>query len=161
MVELILDNFDLFIVVALFAVGYCAGRYNERRHYASIRRREGELAGLLLFSTRFPPVGTGRVATQLVAGSVVISEDYFKGIVAGLYKLIGGRMRSYESLLDRARREAILRMKAEARKLGATMIINIKFQTFAIGGRSAESVRGVEMLAYGTALSPAAAAPRG
>lgn len=158
MVDVILEYLDLFILVALFVIGYGAGRYNEGRHYASIRRREEELRGVLLFATRFPPVGIGRVSTQLVSGSVVISEDFFKGIVAALYNLVGGRVRSYESLLDRARREAIVRMKAEARKLGATMVINIKFQTFAIGGRRAESVRGVEMLAYGTALAPA---PRG
>lgn len=160
MLEVILNNFDLVVGIVLFVIGYFAGRYNERRHYASIRRREQELGDVLLFATRFPPTGIGRVTTQLVSGSVVISEDYFKAIVAGLYQLIGGRVRSYESLLDRARREAILRMKTEARKLGAAMIINIKFQTFAIGGRGGRSVKGVEMLAYGTALA-AAAAPRG
>jgi hypothetical protein len=37
------------------------------------------------------------------------------------------------------------------------MIINVKFQTFAIGGRSQNSVKGIEVLAYGTALSPHAA----
>ena len=78
-------------------------------------------------------------------------------MLAGLYSLVGGRMRSYESLLDRARREAVLRMKAEAKARGAELVINVKFQTFAIGGRKPDSIKGVEMLAYGTALS----APRG
>ena len=45
--------------------------------------------------------------TVLVAGSVVISEDYFKRIVSSLQSLFGGRLRSYESLVDRARREAV------------------------------------------------------
>ena len=152
----IFANFDLIFFAVLFVVGYFAGRWNERRHYASIRAREQELAGVLLFTSRFPPPSTQRVRTGLVAGSVVISEDFFKGVVAGLYSLFGGRIRSYESLLDRARREAVLRMKAEARALGSGMIINVKFQTFAIGGRARNSVTGVEMLAYGTALSPAA-----
>ena len=151
--DLILSNLDLVFFAALFLVGYFAGRRNERRHYESIRKREQELAGVLVFTNRFPPVMTARTNTGLVSGSVVISEDFFKGVVAGLYNLIGGRMRSYESLLDRARREAVLRMKAEAQALGARMIINVKFQTFAIGGRRQNSLKGVEMLAYGTALS--------
>lgn len=154
MLDLILGNLDLAVLAVLFVVGYFAGRWNERRHYASIRTREAEFAGVLVFTNRFPPASTSRVDTGLVSGSAVISEDFFKGVVAGLYSLVGGRIRSYESLLDRARREAVLRMKAEARSRGAGMIINVKFQTFAIGGRNANNIKGVEMLAYGTALSP-------
>jgi uncharacterized protein YbjQ (UPF0145 family) len=154
-VEGVFGFLDVILFAALFVVGYFAGRWNERRHYTSIRRREKELAGVLVFSNRFPPAAGGRIDTRMVTGSVVISEDYFKGVLAGLYKLFGGRMRSYESLLDRARREAVLRMKAEARGLGAKLIINVKFQTFAIGGRTPGSVKGVEVLAYGTALAGA------
>jgi len=145
---------DLIVFAILFVVGYIAGRWNERRHYASIREREEKLAGVLIFTNRFPPASTTRVDSGLVAGSVVISEDFFKGVVAGLYSLVGGRIRSYESMLDRARREAVLRMKTEAQKLGSGMVINVKFQTFAIGGRNPGNIKGVEMLAYGTALSP-------
>ncbi len=104
------QNLDIAFFAALFAIGYLAGRWNESRHYKSIRRREQELAGVLLFSNRFPPFASGRHDTHLVAGSVVIADDYFKKVVAGLYSLVGGRVRSYESLLDRARREAVLRM---------------------------------------------------
>jgi uncharacterized protein YbjQ (UPF0145 family) len=154
-VDFLLRNLDLTFFAILFAIGYFAGRWNERRHYASIHAREQELAGVLVFTNRFPPPSTTRVQTGLVSGSAVISEDFFKGVLAGLYSLFGGRLRSYESLLDRARREAVLRMKAEAKARGAGMVINVKFQTFAIGGRKPESIKGVEILAYGTALSPA------
>ena len=96
--------------------------------------------------------------SSLVAGSVVVSEDYFKRILSSLYSVFGGRVKSYETLLDRARREAVLRMKAEAAAHGARMIINIKFQTFAVPGRSGR-IGAVELLAYGTALVPASATP--
>jgi len=151
------DYFELIVFVALFGVGFFAGRWNERRHYASIRLREKQLSGVLVFSNRFPPVAAGRVKSQLVSGSVVISDDYFKNVMGKLYNLFGGRMRSYESLIDRARREAVLRMKHEAMRGGANMIINVKFQTFAIGGRNENNIRGVELLAYGTSLAPARA----
>lgn len=153
----VMQNLDLVFFAVLFVTGYFAGRWNERRHYASIRRREAQFAGVLVFTNRFPPAGSMRADSGLVSGSVVISEDFFKGVLAGLYSLVGGRLRSYESLLDRARREAVLRMKAEAKERGADLVINVKFQTFAIGGRKPDSIKGVEMLAYGTALS----APRG
>lgn len=153
--DALLSNLDLVLFAALFMVGYFAGRWNERRHYDSIRGRERELAGVLIFTSRFPPPTTTRLDTGMVSGSVVISEDFFKGVLAGLYSFFGGRIRSYESLLDRARREAVLRMKADARTRGARMVVNVKFQTFAIGGRGQGSLKGVEMLVYGTALSPA------
>ena len=64
--DAILDFLDVIVFVGLFLTGYFAGRWNERRHYASIRKREQELAGVLVFSNRFPPHGTGRVDTRLV-----------------------------------------------------------------------------------------------
>jgi uncharacterized protein YbjQ (UPF0145 family) len=91
-----------------------------------------------------------------VVGSVVIAEDYFKRIAAGLRGLFGGRVTVYESLMDRGRREAVLRMKDEARRRGATMIFNVRFETSSLSedasGRSA--IFSAEFIAYGTALVP-------
>ena len=144
---------DLIIFLALLATGYTVGRIAERRHYRSILAREKEMANVLVFTNRFPPL-TQQASQALVTGSVVISEDYFKRVVSGLQSLLGGRLRAYESLLDRARREAVLRMKQEARDKGARMIINVKFQTFSIPGRNPKSFGAVEVMTYGTALTP-------
>lgn len=146
---------DFFLFLVLVVVGYTAGRIAEARHYRSIREREQRLAGVLTFSNRFPPQLATPHAARLVSGSVVISEDYFKQVVAGLQTVFGGRLRSYEALLDRARREAVLRMKEEAGRRPGTMIINVKFQTFAVPGKA--GMGAVELLAYGTALVPQAA----
>ena len=144
---------DLIIFLALLATGYTVGRIAERRHYRSILAREKEMANVMVFTNRFPPM-TQQASQALVTGSVVISEDYFKRVVSGLQSLLGGRLRAYETLLDRARREAVLRMKQEARDKGAKMIINVKFQTFSIPGRNPRSFGAVEVMAYGTALTP-------
>lgn len=144
---------DLIIFLVLLATGYAVGRIAERRHYRSILAREKEMANVMVFTNRFPPL-TQQASQALVTGSVVISEDYFKRVVSGLQSLLGGRLRAYESLLDRARREAVLRMKQEARDKGARMIINVKFQTFSIPGRNPKSFGAVEVMAYGTALTP-------
>ena len=144
---------DLIIFLVLLATGYTVGRIAERRHYRSILAREKEMANVMVFTNRFPPL-TQQKSQALVTGSVVISEDYFKRVVSGLQSLLGGRLRAYESLLDRARREAVLRMKQEARAKGARMIINVKFQTFSIPGRNPRSFGAVEVMAYGTALTP-------
>lgn len=142
---------DLAIFAALVVVGYVVGRILEARHYRSIREREQTYSDIMMFASRFPPT-LNPMRQDLVAGSVVVSADYFKVLVARLQGIVGGRLKTYESLLDRARREAILRMKEDARGRGARMIVNVKFQTFSIPGRKPGSLVGVEMLAYGTAL---------
>ena len=160
MLELLLQYADFVFFLVLLSLGYFIGRIAERRHYRSIRRRERQYQHILSFSNRFPPdrMGVSSGTAALVAGSVVISEDYFKRVLSSLYSFFGGRAKTYETLLDRARREAVLRMKAEAAAHGARMIINIKFQTFAVPGPSGR-IGSVELLAYGTALaSPSATA---
>jgi uncharacterized protein YbjQ (UPF0145 family) len=88
---------------------------------------------------------------KLVYGSAVISIDYFKRILAGLRNIFGGTVKSYETLVDRARREALLRMKEMAS--GSTMIVNVRIETSTIGKNAhKKSVGCLEAIAYGTAL---------
>jgi uncharacterized protein YbjQ (UPF0145 family) len=88
----------------------------------------------------------------MVCGNVVISIDFFKKFVSGLRRIVGGRVSSYESLIDRARREAVLRMKEEAAKKGAQYVFNVKMETSSISKGRRNSVGSVEVLAYGTAI---------
>ncbi len=140
---------DLIVFAVLMLVGYVAGRISEQAHYRSIRKREKLFERVAVFSSRFPPTVSQPFEATLVCGSVVVSQDYFKAVAAGLYSIFGGRVRSYESLLDRARRESVLRMKHAAIRKGASMIVNVKFQTVQVPG---SGVGAVELLAYGTAL---------
>ena len=146
--------YDLIIFVVLLMLGYLFGNLAERRHYRSIRKRESELNRLPAIATRIPPTDGVQRDSQLVAGSVVISVDFFRKFVAGLRNLIGGRVVSYEGMIDRARREAILRMKQEADVLGADLVFNIKIQTASISQNARGGIGSVEVLAYGTALIP-------
>lgn len=145
---------DLIIFFVLLALGYVFGQWNERRHYASIRMREKHYAKVLAFATRYPPDIAKAQVCILVSGSVVVASDYFKQIVAGLKTLFGGRLTSYETLLDRARREAILRMKLDAMRKGCMTVVNVKFETTNIGGGNEQGLPMVQVIAYGTALRP-------
>ncbi|MCW8935541.1 MAG: YbjQ family protein [Gammaproteobacteria bacterium] len=146
--------FDLVILVTLLGLGYFFGRYYESRHYKSIFRREAEYQNILIVASRIPPVTEKPDASLLVMGSVVISVDYFKRFLASLRSLIGGRVVSYESLLDRARREAVLRMKKQASTMGADKIFNIKYETASISKNARGGIGSIEVLAYGTAFIP-------
>ncbi len=142
---------DLIIFISLIALGYFAGSRAEKQHYRSINKREEEFLYMPAVTLK-NVTNQGEIAqSKLVTGSVVISVDYFKRILAGLRAIVGGRMQSYETLLDRARREAVLRMKEQVRS--ADMILNLRIETSSISkGRRQKSVGTVEALAYGTAI---------
>lgn len=143
---------NLGLVLVLLVLGYTAGTIAEKRHYRSILRREAEFNDLIMIVCKTLPESAAAPKTRLVLGSVVISIDYFKKFVAGLRMLFGGRIHTYESLLDRGRREALLRMQESAKKLGADMIFNVRFETSSISKGARKSVGSVEVLAYGTAI---------
>ncbi len=143
---------NLGVILVALILGYSFGRIAEKRHYRSILRREATLNDLIMVTTRTLPKSAVPPTTQLVMGNVVISVDYFKKFVAGLRMIFGGRVHTYESLLDRGRREALLRMQERARKLGAKMIFNVRLETSSISKGARGSVGSVEVLTYGTAI---------
>lgn len=142
---------ELIVVGVLLVVGYVVGSGREKKHYTSIKKREEALKHILIFESKALPEGDSS-SGQLVQGNVVISSDYFKMFVAGLRKLVGGRLTTFESLLDRGRREAILRLKREAVLAGANMVFNVRFETSAVSQGANGAIGSIEVLAYGSAI---------
>ena len=141
---------SLIVFLLLLAIGYGFGRVNERRHFAQLAQREADFADITLTQTR--KFGPEMSSSEFVTGNVVISIDYFKRIAAALRALVGGRILSYTSLLERARREAILRMKAEARAAGYSHIANVRIETSSVFANAKTGLGSIEIYAYGTAL---------
>jgi len=146
---------ELAVPLALLLLGYLAGSIAEQSHYKSIRVRELRHRRMPTTNLRRPPPHWDVRDVGLVAGSAVISVDYFKRFLAQLRNFFGGRVRSYESLLDRARREALLRMKHEATERGYDAVINVRIETANISSplrNNGKGTAGIEVLAFGTAL---------
>jgi len=139
------------IPILLVVVGRVVGSQIERRHYESILERERRFHAQPAFSTKQPsPNETVRSAT-LAVGSVVLSIDHFKRFLSAFRMLIGGEVRSYSSLIDRARREAVLRMKESQPKADA--YLNTRLETSTIASTTGNEGMGtIEVLAYGTAV---------
>ena len=65
--------------------------------------------------------------------------------------IFGGEVRSYATLIDRARREAVLRMKESSPEADA--YINTRLETSTISSTSGDEGMGtIEVLAYATAV---------
>jgi uncharacterized protein YbjQ (UPF0145 family) len=143
---------DLLFFLAILVLGYMVGTLVEKRHYRSIRKREEEFLRLPAVTMKDVDYPDEKIkSAELVFGSAVISIDYFKKFLAGLRNIFGGTVKSYESLIDRARREAMLRMKEMAGD--ASVIVNVRIETATIGRKAnRKGVGCLEAIAYGTAL---------
>lgn len=127
------------------------GTITERKHYESIHAREQASSHIPVILTAQSDDSREVQSATLVAGATVVSPDSFRRFLAGVRNLFGGRLRSYESMLDRARREAILRMKEQAPDADA--FVNFRMETSKIGGmQQKQGIIAIEVLAYGTAL---------
>lgn len=141
---------ELYVILAFLVLGFTFGTILERLHYRSIKRREFGFLTLPTMTFRQVPDEAHVVRSELAMGSVVISVDYFKRFAANLKKLFGGEIHSYSSLLDRARREALLRLKEKC--ADADMLLNLRFETSTISSGNNSNIGSVEVLAYATAL---------
>ena len=131
-------------------IGFVFGQIAEKRHYRSIHAREQAWLHLPTTAGRFP-VTEGEVSRcELVTGATVVAADYFKRAAAALRTVVGGPVKSHESLLDRAKREAVLRLKENCR--GAHEIVNLRLETSPLSNTSTGNISAVEVFAYGTAL---------
>ena len=156
--EGMLQKFELFmnfgLPVLILVIAYFIGSWIEKKHFRNIRKREAKASGFPVVSFDTMPEDWNVNSSHLVTGSIVISLDYFKRVIAGLKGLVGGRIKTYEPLLERARREAILRMTEEAQSQGYDAIFNVRLETSRLANarRDGKGVAGVEMLAFGTAV---------
>jgi uncharacterized protein YbjQ (UPF0145 family) len=89
---------------------------------------------------RFPPDPLRAQNAFLVSGTIVVSSDYFKTWVAGLRQRVGGRFLGYESQMERARREALLRLKEAAGKRGSKRVVCVRFESRTITSGWAPSI---------------------
>lgn len=129
----------------LFSVGFGFGRFNERKHLQYLDEQEQRLAYIRVNNSRFIE---STLPGHMISSNVVISHDYFKYAIANVQNMLGGRLTSYESVVERARREAIIRLKLEAEKWVLTRLWGVRLSTTELGMQGGR----VEVFAYGTAI---------
>lgn len=132
------------IWLVLVTTGWYFGARAERGHLKSLMADEQKYQHIQVSSERFyEPKGVNE--SILVVGSVVIAQDKFKQVVAAMLSLFGKNLTVYETLLDRARREVVLRAKRQANDAGCHALYGLRFEMTEVQG-------GVEILAYGVAV---------
>lgn len=146
--------FYVLITLAVLVFFYAIGTLVERRHRRSLDAREAALAHIITTNLKQYP-SAGPVSNAVcVDGQAVIGSDYYKTFTAGTRKFFGGEMRSIESLMTRARREALVRLLVKADAAHATHVLNVRFEasTIARGQGNNKGLIAAEIHAYGTAI---------
>ncbi|ADU29640.1 YbjQ family protein [Evansella cellulosilytica] len=85
-------------------------------------------------------------ALGIVSGNTVQAKHIGKDIVGGLRGLVGGKMVEYEEMFRESRAIAEKEMIAQAEKLGADAIVNVRYSSSSIMSGSSE------VMVYGTAV---------
>ena len=144
------ENASLAVTLALYVglpaavlfAGWLAGHLSETKHERSLAAREEALKDIETTDLRNPPGFAGAEGPcSLVSGEAVVASDTFKTWVFGLKNIVGGESKTFTRLFDRARREALLRMKERARELGCDAVCNVRFDSADIGGNATSGAK--------------------
>lgn len=136
---------EIIVFLSLFGIGWFFGRKAEQDHWRSLAEQEKSLAYISIDTNKF---SRSDEEGCFVSGNVVLANDYFKLVLANIRNFFGGTIGSYETVVERARREAIVRLKQDAQAAGLNHIMGLRLSTTQLN----ETGGVVEVLAYGTAV---------
>ncbi|WP_424244904.1 uncharacterized protein YbjQ (UPF0145 family) [Elusimicrobium posterum] len=148
---------ELIIVVIALIVAYTTGTMIEKAHYKDIIEREKKLLNLPIVSFQREDVLNKErkvKEVKLVSACVVVSADYFKLMASSLKSFFGGRLTVLESVIDRSRREAVLRLREQSPD--SHIILNLRLQDIAMNVPNSKNQGGnlkSAVIAYGTAIT--------
>lgn len=142
------------ISLLVFVIPMITGTIIEKKHLEDLDRREAAIKSKVFFHCRKRPVMMAPKRVGMVSGSVTIGVDTFKTWLAKWRQVFGGKMGSLLPVLERARREALLRALEQAHKEGFTEVGNIRMSWIDIGKFDPkQKTLMTSVVVYGTAFS--------
>jgi uncharacterized protein YbjQ (UPF0145 family) len=101
----------------------------------------------VIISTNHAVAGKRIVRTLgLVKGNTIRARHLGRDIAAVLRNIVGGEVTDYTKMIAESREQAVDRMIADAKRLGANAVVGVRFSTSSMMQGAAE------LLAYGTAV---------
>lgn len=70
----------------------------------------------------------------VVTGETIFGMNMVRDFFASIRDIVGGRAKSYEEVLSRAKNEALAEMEERAKALGANAVLSVSLDYEAIGG---------------------------
>ena len=82
----------------------------------------------------------------VVTGNTIQSKNFVSDFGQGLKSIVGGELKSYTEMMEKAREKATQRMIDQAVRMGADAIVGVRYTTNSIMQQAAE------VLVFGTAI---------
>ncbi|MGB0313553.1 MAG: heavy metal-binding domain-containing protein [Poseidonia sp.] len=152
-------TFWVVIPVAFPLTSWALGRWYQGRLMEALVANE-KAHGTILQSDRFSSTTSkmdnmAATSATLLHVSICVGPSVGQVVLMWFKGLFGGRLQSYDAVLDYGRREVLYRLKEQADSFGCTSMQNIRLETsvvsFAKNGN--ESRRSsVEFLAFATGI---------
>ncbi len=73
--------------------------------------------------------GVSYEALGVVTGSTIQSKNFVSDFGQGLKSIVGGELKSYTAMMEKAREKATQRMIDQASSLGADAVVGVRFAT--------------------------------
>lgn len=131
------------ILVVLWTVAIEQRKFKAAGGEPAVGEAESEV---LLLNSDVVPGRETRKVLGLVQGHTVYAIWLGNDLSALLRLILGGELTEYTEMMGKARTAATERMTADAVKLGADAVINVRYMTTSVVGSAAE------LLVYGTAV---------
>jgi uncharacterized protein YbjQ (UPF0145 family) len=126
----------------------------EREHLQALDKAEQEFSDIIVSDLKNLPPNWTVKSSVFLSDDVCLANDSIKSLFWTFRTLFGGESKSFTRLMDRARREATLRLLRKARMSGMNAVWNIRYETSVIrlGFGSADNGKfaGVEIFVYAT-----------
>lgn len=139
------DGYGNIIFIAFVILSLITGSISEKRHYASIRKREKNYVHIPIITYNLDNISPDSVAkSEMAYGCTVLGMDRFRSLITSLRSIFGGKIKIAYSFVDRSRRESILKMIEH--NPNAAIFCNVRIERMSV------SKNQVCYMAYGTAI---------
>jgi uncharacterized protein YbjQ (UPF0145 family) len=139
-------------------LSWAIGRWYQDRLMSALQLNEKQQGNMLQsdqhLSTQSLMTTMAAESSTLLHVSICVGPSMGQIFFMWFKSIFGGRLHSYDVVLDYGRREALLRLNQQAKNLGCSSVVNIRIETstvsFAKNDKSNTS--SVEFLAFATGI---------
>jgi uncharacterized protein YbjQ (UPF0145 family) len=151
-------SFTVLVPLLFPTASWALGRWYQNRLMATLEENE-KLQGALLqsehhLSTSSPLSALTASSSTLLHVSLCVGPSMGQIFFMWVKSLFGGRLLSYDAVLDYGRREVLLRLSQQALAQGCTSMVNIRIETSTVSFVKNKNGKtsSVEFLAFATGL---------
>ena len=139
-------------------LSWAIGRWYQDRLMSALLLNEKQQGNMLQsdqhLSTQSLMTTMAAESSTLLHVSICVGPSVGQIFFMWFKSVFGGRLHSYDVVLDYGRREALLRLNQQAKSLGCSSIVNIRIETSTVSfaKNSKNSRSSVEFLAFATGI---------